>query len=175
MTSSVPSAGPYVCPHCRAACDGSTSVCPNCGAPMNRLGGILASDDERDQAISKLTDHFQAGRLTTEEFDERSGLALRARTQGELTALFADLPPDRVPMTDPVVGVGGVRPRLPCRTSWIWVAIIVIALAASGGQGLHGVIGLVPAVAVVLFVLRRRESARRRCRPPAEGERHELD
>jgi hypothetical protein len=173
MTSSVTSAGPYVCPHCRAACEGGTSVCPNCGAPMNRLGGILASDEERDQAISELTDHFQAGRLTTEEFDERSGLALRARTQGELAALFADLPPDRLPMTDPVASVGGVRPRSPGRTSCIWVAVIVIALAASGSQSNHGLIGLVPAVAVVLFVLRRRESSRRR--PPAEGKRHELD
>jgi Domain of unknown function (DUF1707) len=136
-------------------------------------GGFLASDDERDQAISKLTDHFQAGRLTTEEFDERSGLALRARTQGELSALLADLPPDRVPMTDPAIGAGGVRPRLPGRTSrkWVAVIVIVIALAVSGGHSHNSLIGLVPAVAVVLFVLQRRKSARR---PPAEGERREL-
>lgn len=140
---------------------------------MNRLGGFLASDDERDQAIPNLTDHFQAGRLTTEEFDERSGLALRARTQGELTALLADLPPDPVPMTDQVKSVGSVRPRLPGRVSRIWVAVIVITLAVSGSHSDHSLIGLVPAVAVVLFVLRRRGSARRR--PPAEGERHELD
>jgi hypothetical protein len=135
---------------------------------------VLASDDERDQAISKLTDHFQAGRLTIEEFDERSGLALRARTRGELTALLADLP-DGVPTTDPVVTVGGVCPRLPGRTSRIWVAVIVIvvALAVSGGHSQHGLIGLVPTVAVVLFVLHRRGCARRR--PPAEGEQKELD
>jgi hypothetical protein len=140
-----------------------------------RPGGFLASDDERDQAISKLTDHFQAGRLTTGEFDERSGLALRARTQGELTELLADLPPDRVPMTDPVASVGGVRPRLPGWTSRIRLAVIVIvvALAVSGGHSHHSLIGLVPAVAVVLFVLQRRGSGRRR--PPAGGERQELD
>jgi hypothetical protein len=136
---------------------------------------VLASDDERDLAISKLTDHFQAGRLTIEEFDERAGLALRARTRGELTDLLADLPPDGVPTTDPVVTVGCVCPRLARRTSRIWVAVtvIVVALAVSGAHSQHGLIGLVPTVAVVLFVLHRRESARRR--PPAEGERKELD
>jgi hypothetical protein len=141
--------------------------------PMNRPGDFLASDDERDQAISKLTDHFQAGRLTTEEFDERSGLALRARTQGELSALFADLPPDRVPMTDPATGVGGVRPSLSGRATRTWVAVIVIviALAVGGGHSHNSLIGLVPAVAVVLFVLKRRKRAHR---PPAEGERREL-
>jgi hypothetical protein len=142
---------------------------------MSRLGGFLASDYERDQAISKLTDHFQAGRLTTEEFDERSGLALRARTQGELTALLADLPPDRARMTDPETSAGGVRPRLRGTPSRIWVAVIVIviALAVSGGHSHHSLIGLVPGVAVVLFLIQRRESARRR--PSAEGEPHKVD
>jgi Domain of unknown function (DUF1707) len=164
VTSTVPAAGPYVCPYCRAACEGAASACPNCGAPLNRPGSLLASDDDRDQAISKLTNHFQAGRLTTEEFDERSGRALRARTQGELTALLADLPPDQAPVTDPVIGSRGVRSRLPARIPRIWVIliVIVIALVISGSHNHHSLIGLVPAVAVLLLILRRRASAGRR-------------
>ena len=41
---------------------------------------IRLSDAERDQAITELGEHFQAGRLTQEEFDDRSGRALQART-----------------------------------------------------------------------------------------------
>jgi len=31
-------------------------------------GGIRVSDADRDQAIAELSEHFQAGRLTQEEF-----------------------------------------------------------------------------------------------------------
>jgi hypothetical protein len=157
-------AGPYRCPYCRTACEGGTSACPNCGAPQNRPGDFLASDGDRDQAISKLTDHFQAGRLTIEEFDERSGRALHARTQGELTALLVDLPPGQAPVTDPVTSAGGVRSRLPGRISRIWVVliVIVISLAVSSAHDHHSLVGLVPAGAVLLFVLRRRAGAGRR-------------
>jgi hypothetical protein len=162
-----PSATPYLCSYCRAACDGGTPACPNCGAPLNRPGGLRASDADRDQTISKLTDHFQAGRLTTEEFDERSGRALRARTRADLAALLADLPPDpppdRAPVTDPVTGAGSVRRRLPGGLSRIWVVIvIVIALVVSGDHNHHSLVGLVPAVAVLLFVLARRARPGRR-------------
>jgi len=32
---------------------------------------IRVSDAERDQAIAELSEHFQAGRLTQDEFDDR--------------------------------------------------------------------------------------------------------
>jgi hypothetical protein len=53
---------------------------------------IRVSDAERDQAVTELGEHFQAGRLTQEEFDDRSGRALQARTGRDLTSLFSDLP-----------------------------------------------------------------------------------
>lgn len=53
---------------------------------------IRLSDAERDQAVAELGEHFQAGRLTQEEFDDRSGRALQARTGRDLTGLFTDLP-----------------------------------------------------------------------------------
>jgi len=54
---------------------------------------IRVSDAERDQAVAELSEHFQAGRLTQDEFDDRSGLALKARTGTDLGGLFGDLPP----------------------------------------------------------------------------------
>jgi hypothetical protein len=58
---------------------------------------LRISDADRDQAITRLSGHFQAGRLSAEEFDERSGAALQAKTGREVTALFTDLPPDQAP------------------------------------------------------------------------------
>ena len=55
-------------------------------------GEMRASDADRDLAIAELSEHFQTGRLTQDEFDERSGRALQARTGRELSELFADLP-----------------------------------------------------------------------------------
>jgi len=63
---------------------------------------IRLSDAERDQAITELGEHFQAGRLTQEEFDDRSGRALQARTGRDLTGLFTDLP--RPAAAEPWVG-----------------------------------------------------------------------
>jgi Domain of unknown function (DUF1707) len=62
-------------------------------------GDLRVSDADRDRALSELTEAFQVGRLTADEFDQRSGQALGARTGQELTALLADLPPDRAPAT----------------------------------------------------------------------------
>ena len=52
---------------------------------------MRASDSDRDAVVSDLSKHFQAGRLTAGEFDERMGRALAARTWGELRDLLADL------------------------------------------------------------------------------------
>jgi hypothetical protein len=60
-----------------------------------RNGSLRASDADREHVAGTLRDHAVAGRLTTEELDERSGQAFAARTLGELYTLLADLPRDR--------------------------------------------------------------------------------
>src|SRR5579859_2261960 len=81
-------------------------------------GGIRVSDTERDLAVAELSEHFQSGRLTQDEFDDRSACALQARTGADLGGLFTDLPhqaPVAVPpgadlLTDPFAGYGYQRP-----------------------------------------------------------------
>jgi hypothetical protein len=51
-----------------------------------------ASDADRERAVSVLREHLLAGRLTLEEFGERVGAALQARSGGELAHVQADLP-----------------------------------------------------------------------------------
>lgn len=55
-------------------------------------GGLRVSDADRDRAVTELTWHFEAGRITQAEFEERSAQALAAKTEADLAGPFADLP-----------------------------------------------------------------------------------
>jgi len=61
-------------------------------------GDLRVSDADRDRAVAELSQAFESGRITRDEFDQRSGQALRASTGKELTALLTDLPRDRAPV-----------------------------------------------------------------------------
>jgi Domain of unknown function (DUF1707) len=53
---------------------------------------IRIGDAEREAAVTALGEHYAAGRLTKEEYDERAGIAWTAKTNSALWPLFADLP-----------------------------------------------------------------------------------
>jgi hypothetical protein len=55
-------------------------------------GHLRVSDAEREEAVERLARHAAAGRLSTDELEERSAAALTAATAGDLAALEADLP-----------------------------------------------------------------------------------
>lgn len=104
--------------------------------PSPRIGDV-----ERDEAVSLLQDHLAAGRLDNTEFDDRLGTALEARTYGELTPLFADLPGRRPgePTPAPVPVVPGPPSAEVERRKQIggivvgalWPAAIVVCFATS--------------------------------------------
>jgi uncharacterized membrane protein len=56
------------------------------------LRGLRLSDAERQAAVDQLGEQFAVGRLTREEFDERSDAVWSAKTHGDLSPVFADLP-----------------------------------------------------------------------------------
>lgn len=56
-------------------------------SPELRIG-----DREREAAATALGDHFAEGRITREEYDERSAVVWGARTESDLRPVFADLP-----------------------------------------------------------------------------------
>ena len=60
-----------------------------------RRSRLRASDADRDTVAERLYDATLEGRLLAEELDQRLGLALSARTHGELEPLVADLPGER--------------------------------------------------------------------------------
>jgi class 3 adenylate cyclase len=53
---------------------------------------VRVADADRDRTVTLLREHVVDGRLTLDEFSERVGLALGARTRGDLEAAMADLP-----------------------------------------------------------------------------------
>lgn len=53
---------------------------------------MRASDADRERVVATLSEQVGIGRLTLEEFSERSATAYRSRTLGELDALTRDLP-----------------------------------------------------------------------------------
>jgi hypothetical protein len=55
-------------------------------------GSVRIGDRERDDAAEALGDHFAAGRLSREEYDDRLALVFGARTWSDLTPIFGDLP-----------------------------------------------------------------------------------
>ncbi|GAB3832210.1 DUF1707 SHOCT-like domain-containing protein [Kribbella italica] len=56
---------------------------------------VRVGDQEREAAVKRLGEHYEAGRLTAEEHSERISQALQAKTAADLTALFADLPGEK--------------------------------------------------------------------------------
>jgi Domain of unknown function (DUF1707) len=116
---------------------------------------MKASDADRDAVLSELSEHFQAGRLTAEEFDERAGQALAVRTWGELRDLLRDLPAARPGSRLPAATPSAAAPERPSgRPAMLPVAAlagIAIAVAVSVGVA-HDRWGL---LLLVLFVMWR--------------------
>ena len=94
-------------------------------------GELRVSDADRDAALAELSQHFQAGRLTAEELDDRTGQILAARTGADLDDVLRDLPlldapgPGARPAHGPVPG----RPPTP-RVAWRAGLLPVAAVAA---------------------------------------------
>lgn len=89
---------------------------PSAGA-LGRAAGsggeIRVGDRERDAVAEQLRFHLSEGRLTLDEFDERLGKALGARTRADLDPLLSDLPPigqssAAVSVPAPLVGAGSL-------------------------------------------------------------------
>jgi hypothetical protein len=76
-------------------------------------------DKEREGAVNALGEHYAAGRLTKEEYDERAAVAYAAKTESSLRPLFTDLPgphPFAVASSSP--GSTGARSRPTGPGSW---------------------------------------------------------
>ena len=92
-----------------------------------RRARLRASEADRTFVAERLYEATVDGRLLTEELDHRLGVALSARTYGELEPLVADLPGPRTV---------GSRKR-PSLTYVLIALAITVLLAVLGGLAWH--------------------------------------
>jgi hypothetical protein len=121
---------------------------------------IRLGDPERKAAKSALDVHREAGRLSSQEFEDRSLRAGQARLWSDLDPLFADLPeprpqPPAMPPSTAAADVDGSDGLIPDRwastivalspflalalffttRSWLWFLLIpAISVLAYGGR-----------------------------------------
>jgi Domain of unknown function (DUF1707) len=101
--------------------------------PVRRDPDLRVSQAERDEVVAVLAGHFADGRLTVEEYEERVGAALTARTGRDLEPLLEDLP-----TADPPAAPARPRrrrepralgsPLIPARLLAV-AAVVVLAIA----------------------------------------------
>ncbi len=112
---------------------------------------LRASDSDREAVAQQLRDHYAAGRITLDEFDERTTTTYAAKTFGDLDDLLVDLPATevvpvaatRVPAPANAAGsdrVDRFRASVAPFSSWIVVALVMnlIWLGGTDPHGHHG-------------------------------------
>jgi len=126
---------------------GSDPTDPN--RPSVRIG-----DAERNAAADALQQHLTAGRLTLDEYADRSAVVINARTQDEVDEVFGDLPP--------VVGAPGAAgtPAVRSATGSAPIGAAGVPPVARTGGGpskavLRGLMGGMPIIALLLFLATR--------------------
>jgi hypothetical protein len=138
---------------------------------------MKASDADRDQVLAVLSENFQAGRLTSEELEDRTGRALSARTLDDLDALTADLPaagpddPPESPAAGRPLGPGFSRlPIIAVAAAVVLVAGVVLGTTAAGhASHFLWLLIVVPLVARRLAVGRGRWTGSERELPGRRG------
>ncbi len=143
---------------------------------MTDDGGIRASDADREHIVEILREAYSTGRLTLDEFDERTTLAFAAKTWGGLRDLTRDLPqqarleipqpePQIKPARDKPLPVSAPPPRrrlspmLPILVIWLGIALTAREPYA-----------FIP-VLVILFMLLRLATRPLGSHPPGPGQR----
>ena len=89
---------------------------------------LRIGDADREAAVELLGEQYALGRLTRDEFDERSDAVWSAKTRGDLAPIFADLPVSH-PGTAPRGPLAPPRPRWwPVPLAPVLVALVVLTV-----------------------------------------------
>lgn len=96
---------------------------------------MRASDEDRERVVWMLRDHGAAGRLSTDELEERIGTALAARTHRELDAVLEDLPRVRDPRRAEARRAAAERDFAEHLRTYVSVMVLLVAIWALTGMG----------------------------------------
>lgn len=114
---------------------------PRSGRKRVRIG-----DAERDRAVSMLSEHFVAGRLTQAEFEERSEVVTRARYADDLEPLFDDLPASTELQVAPAPAALRRRPGPPpflMLAPFLMIGLVVTSVALTAPWLLWGMFWII--------------------------------
>jgi DUF1707 SHOCT-like domain len=121
---------------------------------------MRVSDAERQAVTDRLAGHFADGRLDQEEFDERAGRAMSAKTRADLAGLLDDLPETGLPGTGlPGTGAPAVPRRRGRPRSFLGLVLLVVIVLVAAHAAAHMVAPLLWAgliVAVLILAARGR-------------------
>ncbi len=121
---------------------------------------MRVSDAERQAVTDRLAGHFADGRLDQEEFDERAGRAMSAKTRADLAGLLDDLPEAGRPGTGlPGTGAPAVPRRRGRPRSFLGLVLLMLIVLAAAHAAVHVVAPLLWAgliVAVLILAARGR-------------------
>jgi hypothetical protein len=112
-------------------------------SPVAQQPDFRVSDADRNQVIDQLKRHTADGRLTLEEFEDRVGETMSAKTAGELGTALRELPPLQSGAPVPARR-GGVRMPFIFVGVFLLLAwghpvfLLVIPLAFLWFRGFHG-------------------------------------
>jgi hypothetical protein len=129
-------------------------------------GGVRASDTDRERTVAALKRHYAAGRLRTDELEQRVRSAYDAEWRSELRSLVHDLPFElplergRVTRGVDRIQQGVYRAHLACFTAFNTAAVSVWAW--SGGHEFWPAFTLIPGGALVLWHRKGSRSLHRR-------------
>ena len=92
--------------------------------PLGAAARLLVSDADRSRFADVIGDAFAEGRLTRDEYEERLGTTMAARTVADLVPVLDGLPPAaQAAALAPLVGIAAPAPATasaPARTSTWW-------------------------------------------------------
>jgi hypothetical protein len=134
---------------------------------------LRVSDADREQICARLREAYAEGRLTAEEFHQRTDRALAARTGADLAPLTADLPAP-APLPLPANQLPQRRELRRIWTAWASMAIllnavwILTAITSSDLPAYWPVwpLGITGALAVVALSMFETRTPTAWCRPP---------
>ncbi|CRK59799.1 protein of unknown function DUF1707 [Alloactinosynnema sp. L-07] len=113
-------------------------------------------DAEREDGLRALGEHMSAGRLTVDEYGDRSAKATTATTRGELMTLFVDLPDPRPRFGPPAVVPAFAAPPAYARRPPPAVRRmpnVLVPIAVVVGAFLFFRFGLLPLLLLPLIVM----------------------
>ncbi|MEV6912340.1 DUF1707 domain-containing protein [Amycolatopsis sp. NPDC051071] len=79
---------------------------------------LRISDQDRESALTALGEHMSVGRIDIDEFGERSAKVTAAKTRGELSDVFVDLPEPHPVFDVPKAAVATSEPERPAPPPW---------------------------------------------------------